>query len=164
VPQQSSALPAAEPPTAIPTVPPPAGVDFEVVRDDIVPVEENGCHGTGGHYIWITVVDINGQPLDGIVVKVINGGETLLITGKDKPPGKADFAMYGGYQVEVVGDTDGRTYTGERTRTLSSYDPPVSDLIASGVCSTEEECSEKRANNQLCWGHYSYRVDFQRQW
>ena len=162
--QQSSAPVAAAAPTAIPPASPPAGVDFKVTRDDIVPIEENGCHATGGHYIWIKVVDINGRPLDGIVVKVINGGEELLITGKDKPPGKADFAMYGGYQVEVVGDTDGRTYVSERTRTLTSTDPPVPDLIASGVCSTEEECLEKRANNQLCRGHYSYRVDFQRQW
>lgn len=158
VPQQPTVPPAA------PAAPPPAGVNFKVVRDDIVPIAENGCHGTGGHYIWITVIDINGQPLNGIVVKVMNGGETLVITGKDKPPGQTDFAMYGGYQVEVVGDTDGRTYTSERTRTLDSMDPPLSDLIASGVCSTEAECLEKRANNQLCRGHYSYRVVFQRQW
>lgn len=164
VPQQSVASAAAGPPPAVSIAPPPAGVDFKVVRDDIVPIEENGCHGTGGHYIWLTVIDINGQPLDGIVVRVINGGETLLITGKDKPPGQTDFAMYGGYQVEVVGDTNGRAYTSERTRTLDSMDPPVSDLIASGVCSTEAECLEKRANNQLCRGHYSYRVVFQRQW
>jgi len=156
VPQQSSASLATEPPSA--------GVDFKVTRTDIVPVEENGCHATGGHYIWITVVDINGQPLNGVVVKVINGGETLLTTGKDKPPGKTDFPMYGGYQVEVTGDTGGRTYTSERTRTVTSVDPPVSDLIASGICSTEEECLERRAKNQLCQGHYSYRVDFQRQW
>ena len=32
-------------------------------------------------YLWITVIDMNGQPLDEIVVKVINGGETLLTTG-----------------------------------------------------------------------------------
>ena len=164
VPEQPPAPPATEPPTAVPMAPPPAGVDFKVTRDDIMSIEENGCHATGGHYIWITVIDINGQPLNGIVVKVINGGEVLLVTGKDKPPGKADFAMYGGYQLEVVGDTDGRTYTSERTRTLTSVDPPVSDLIASRVCLTEEECLEKRAKNQLCRGHYSYRVDFQRQW
>jgi hypothetical protein len=164
VPQQPSAPPATEPPTAVPVAPPSAGVDFKVTRADIVSIEENGCHGTGGHYIWITVVDVNGHPLNGIVVKVINGGETLLVTGKDKPPGKADFAMYGGYQVEAVGDTDGRTYTSGRTRTLTSIDPPMSDLIASGVCSTEEECLQKEADNQLCTGHYSYKVDFQRQW
>ena len=158
--QQPSAT---EPPAAI-SVAPTAGVDFKVVRDDIVPIEENGCHATGGHYLWIKVIDINGQPLDGIVVKVMNGGEALVITGKEKPPGETDFAMYGGYQLEVVGDIDGRTYTSERTRTLSSMDPPVSDLIASGVCSTKEECLERRAKNQLCRGHYSYRVDFQRQW
>ena len=129
-----------------------------------MPVAENGCHATGGHYIWITVIDINGQPLNGIVVRVINGGETLVITGKDKPPGETDFPMYGGYQVEVVGDTDGRIYTSERTRTLISTDPPISDLIACGICSTEEECLDKRAKNQLCRGHYSYKVVLQRQW
>ena len=158
--------PTPRPPTATPTATPTPGVDFEVVRDDIVPIEENGCHETGGHYLWITVIDIDGQPLDGIVVKVINGGEALLTTGKDKDPGETDFAMYiGGYQLEVTGDTDGRTYTSERTRTLSNDYPPVSDLIAAGVCSTEEECLEKRANNEpLCRGHYSYEVVFQRQW
>ena len=139
-------------------------MDFKVARDDIVPIEENGCHATGGHYIWIKVVDVNKQPLDGIVVKVTNGGEVLLVTGKDKLPGKADFAMYGGYQLKVIGDVNGRKYTSERTRTLTSQDPPVSDLIASGVCSTEEECLQRRAKNQLCRGHYSYEVVFQRQW
>jgi hypothetical protein len=153
-----------QPPTATPNAPPTPGVDFKVVRDDIVPIEENGCHATGGHYLWITVIDINRQPLDGIVVKVINGGEALLTTGEDKDLGKTDFAMYiGGYQLEVIGDTDGRTYTSERTRVLSNDGPPVSDLIASGVCSTEEECLQKRAKNQLCRGHYSYEVVFQRQ-
>jgi hypothetical protein len=158
--------PTPRPPTATPTATPTPGVDFEVVRDDIVPIEENGCHETGGHYLWITVIDINEQLLDGIVVKVINGGEALLTTGEDKDPGETDFAMYiGGYQLEVTGDTDGRTYTSERTRTLSNDYPPVSDLIAAGVCSTEEECLEKRANNEpLCRGHYSYEVVFQRQW
>jgi hypothetical protein len=153
------------PPTAIPTASSTAGIDFKVIRDDIVPIEENGCHATGGHYIWITVLDINEQPLDGIVVKVTNGGEVLLVTGEDKDPGEADFPMYiGGYQLEVVGDTDERIYTSERTRTLSNDFPLVSDLIASGVCSTKEECLERQAKNQLCRGHYSYRVVFQRQW
>jgi hypothetical protein len=164
VPQQPTAPLATEPPTAIPAASPPAGVDFKVTREDIMSIEENGCHATGGHYIWITVININGQPLNGIVLRVINGGETLVITGKEKPPGEADFPMYGGYQVEVVGDTDGRTYTSERTRTLISTDPPISDLIACGICSTEEECLDKQAKNQLCRGHYSYRVVFQRQW
>jgi hypothetical protein len=164
-PRPPTATPVSQQPTApAATEPPTPSVDFKVTRTDIVPVAENGCHATGGHYIWITVIDINGQLLDGIVVKVINGGEALVITGQDKPPGKTDFAMYGGYQLEVVGDTGGRTYTSERTRTVTSTDPPVSDLIASGACSTEEECLEKRAKNQLCRGHYSYRVDFQRQW
>jgi hypothetical protein len=164
VPQQPTAPPAAERPTAIPAAPPQAGVDFKVTKQDIMSIEENGCHATGGHYIWMTVIDINGQPLNGIVVKVTNGGETLVITGKDKPPGETDFPMYGGYQAEVIGDTDGRTYTSERTRTLISTDPPISDLIACGICSTEEECLDKQEKNQLCRGHYSYRVVFQRQW
>ena len=160
-----SPIPTPRPPTATPTASPTVGVDFKVIRDDIVSVEENGCHATGGHYLWITVVDINRQPLDGIVVKVINGGETLLTSGEDKDPGETDFAMYiGGYQLEVIGDTDGRTYTSERTRALSNDGPPVSDLIASGICSTAEECLRRRAKNQLCRGHYSYRVVFQRQW
>jgi len=171
VPQQSMAPPVTEPPTAIPTAPPTAGVDFKVVTQRMFSNVENGGdeHGCGyNHTMYITVRDINGKPLDGIVLKVSwPGGEQEIITG-EKGPGKADFPMYGSYWVKVVRDKSERGYSSEQTRALDSYRPTLDDLIAGGYCldKTVAECAElrERGPGYLCWGHYSYEVVFQRQW
>jgi len=171
VPQQPSALSATEPPTAIPTAPPPAGVDFKVVTQRMFSNVENGGDSQGcgyNHTMYITVQDVNGTPLDGIVLKVSwPGGEQEIVTGK-KGPGKAEFPMYGSYWVKVVRDTLGHGYSSEQTRALDSCRPTLDDLIAGGYCldKTVAECAELRelGPGYLCWGHYSYEVVFQRQW
>ena len=169
--QQPSAPPVTAPSTAIPTAPPPAGVDFKVVKQRMFSNVENGGDSQGcgyNHTMYLTVQDINGTLLDGVVLMVSwSGGEQEIVTGK-KGPGKADFPMYGSYRVKVVRDTSGRGYSSERTRTLDSYRPTLDDLIAGGYCldKTVAECAELRdiGPGQLCWGHYSYEVVFQRQW
>ena len=172
VPQQSSALPATEPPTAVPTEPPQAGVDFKVVMQRMFSNVENGGDNQGhcgyNHTMYLTVQDINGTPLDGIILKVSwANGEQEIVTG-EKGPGKSDFPMYGSYWVKVVRDKSGRGYVSEQTRPLDSYRPTLDDLIAGGYCfdKTVAECAELRdiGPSRLCWGHYSYEVVFQRQW
>jgi hypothetical protein len=133
-------------------------------------IEENqGCRGL--HDIFITVVDINGAPLDGIVLLVDApaGIHDELVTG-EKGPGKAEYPMYNGvYDVRVLRDAE-REYSSEVTRKLSSLHPTVEDLWNCGYCKhddkTYEECAEARDLGQgfLCAGHYSYEVVLQRQW
>jgi hypothetical protein len=132
-------------------------------------IEENqGCRGM--NLLFIKVVDINGDPLDGIVVRVDDpaGGQIELVTG-EKGPGKAEYPMYGMYVVRVLRDAS-QDYTSEVTRWLSSEQPTVEDLWNCGYCQaderTYEECAELRelGRGYLCFGHYSYEVVFQRQW
>ena len=117
------------------------------------------------------VKDMNGTPLDGIVLRVDDpaGGQIEVTTG-DKGPGKAEFPMFNGaYVVRVLRD-GGRDYTSELTRWLDSLHPAVEDLWNGGYCQaderTYEECAElsRQGKGFLCAGHYSYEVVFQRQW
>lgn len=133
-------------------------------------IEENqGCQGP--HNIFVKVIDINGVPLDGIVVGVDTptGERVELFTG-EKGPGKAEFPMYGSYWVRIVRDRTGRAYTSEVIRWLDSFQPTVKDLWNGGYCQhaekTYEECAKLRdlGAGYLCYGHYSYEVVFQRQW
>ena len=120
--------------------------------------------------LFIKVADINGDPLDDIIVRVDDpaGGQTELVTG-EKGPGKTEFPMYGMYVVRVLGDGS-RDYTSEVTRWLDSGQPTIEDLWNCGYCKhaekTYEECAELRdlGKGYLCFGHYSYDVVFQRQW
>ena len=157
-----------EPPTDTP-VPAPS-VDFKVITQRMFTIKENqGCQGL--HDIFMTVVDINGVPLDGIIVRVDDpaGGQIELATG-EKGPGKAEYPMFNGvYVVRVLRDGS-RDCTSEVTRWLDSLRPTVEDLWNCGYCEhderTYEECAELREVGQgvLCAGHYSYEVVFQRQW
>ena len=148
-------------PTA-PPAPPPTPVpdkDFKIAKRQLM------C-GHGGHAIFITVVDINGVPLDGVVLKVTdpdpNTDDVEVITG-DKGPGKAEYLMWGEQWVWVERDASGKTYGKDRSEIAEHVDlvPPAWDLIAAGECEglSDEECEQRR---YTCDG--SYELVFQRQW
>jgi hypothetical protein len=146
--------PASSPPTDTPA---PAA-DFKVVEQRILPPEENkgGKDSGADHLIFITVMDANGAPLDGIVVREVNTGDELV--SGDKGPGQAEFLMWGGgYAFMVVGEKDGQTYTSETTHQLSLANPVLDDLVAANYCPDVVTCQNHP------W-HWSYRVTFQRTW
>lgn len=157
-----------EPPSPTPSPPPPTetptpGLDFGVAVQRILTIHENGGCG-GNRILTVLVVDKEAQPLDGVVMDVSwSGGSNQIISGA-KESGLVEFEMHGAYQVQVVGDISGREYTGQTTRWLDSQDPPTQDLIAGEYCRDEQDCDQKRQQNLLCPGHYSYEVVFQRQW
>jgi hypothetical protein len=122
--------------------------------------------GHGGHTIFITVVDINGAPLDGIVLKVTDPDPNtpdVEVTAGDKGPGKAEYLMWGEQWVWVERDASGKTYGKDRSEIAEHVDriPPAWDLIAAGECDglSDEECEARR---HTCDG--SYDLVFQRQW
>ena len=127
--------------------------------------QEGGCGMN--HTMYISVIDINGNPVDVGLRIAWWGGEQDLVTG-EKGPGKIDWPMYGSYWVKVLRDLSGREYTSEVTREMSSFHPALDDLVAGGYCLDRsiEECSQLRdiGIGHLCYGHYSYEVVFQRQW
>jgi hypothetical protein len=133
-------------------------------------IEENqGCRGM--HHIFIQVVDINGVPLDGVVLRVDGpaGQRVELVTG-EKGPGKAEVPLHNAAYIVQVSRDGGQDYTSEVTRWLSSVQPTLEDLWNCGYCEhderTYEECAVERelGIGHLCSGHYSYEVVFQRQW
>jgi hypothetical protein len=120
----------------------------------------------GKSIMIINVVDINGAPLDGIVLKITDPypekPDEEVTTG-DKGPGRAEFLMYGEYWVRVERDGSGKVYGEARSDIAEHVDKvaPAWDLRAAGECEglTDEECEQRR---HTCLG--SYELVFQRQW
>jgi hypothetical protein len=150
-------------PTDTPTPAPPTdtpvpAVDFKVVDQRILSPDENkgGKDPGADHLVFITVMDANGAPLDGIVVREVNTGDEVV--SGDKGPGQAEFLMWGGgYAFIVAGEKDGQTYTSETTHQLSLANPVLDDLVAAGYCPDVVACQNHP------W-HWSYVVTFQRTW
>jgi hypothetical protein len=114
----------------------------------------------------IHVRDINGAPLDGIVLLVTDPyperPDEEVTTG-DKGPGQTEALLWGEHWVKVVRDVSGTTYTSETVEHLDCNQPPAWDLKAVGECDglTDEECEQRRS---ICWNQNSYELVFQRQW
>jgi hypothetical protein len=111
------------------------------------------------------VVDINGAPLNGIVLKVTdpdpNTPDEEVTTG-NKGDGRTEYLMWGEQWVWVERDASGKVYA-DRSEIAEHVDKvaPGWDLKAAGECDglTDEECEQKR---YTCMG--SYELVFQRQW
>jgi hypothetical protein len=152
----STDTPTPSPPTDTPV---PA-VDFQVVEQRILNPDENkgGTGFAADHLIFITVMDANGAPLDGIVLREVKTTGDELISG-EKGPGKAEFLMGGGgdFVFAVVGDKDGQVYTSETTHQLSLTNPVLDDLVTANYCPDVVTCQDHP------W-HWSYSITFQRTW
>ena len=120
------------------------------------------------HIYLIKVVDKVGVPLPNILVRRLYAGNVEIPPTGSKGPGMSEDVppRYAGDKLFVMGDTGGARYTSEQTRVLSLNDRDISnvELIAGGYCRDDTECSYRKANNLLCLGHYSYSIEFQRQW
>lgn len=156
------AEPTDTPTPELPTDTPTPSVDFIVTKQDVLPVIVDGsCNWR--HNILVTVVDKNGNPLDGIIV-ADKFGNYAMPSG-DKGPGRVDFDLWkNSLELYVKQGQDGTPYRSEMTRRLSSDAPEIKDMIIGGVCKNEEECKAKLASNSFCYGHYAYEVVFQRTW
>ncbi len=117
------------------------------------------------HTIFITVLDANGAPLDGVVVgdtwnnvKVISGSKGL---------GKAEIDLWSNTMKMVIkrDAATGQPYTSEISFPFSSFMTtiPNDQMIQAGYCANDLECDWKRANDSYyCGGHYSWEVIFQK--
>jgi hypothetical protein len=147
----------AAPPALSPT--PASEIDFKIAKRHLV-----FCEGAN-HTVNITVLNIQGAPLDGIVLKVtdLDPNTPEEVTTGDKGAGKTEVLMWGTTAVWVVRDMAGTPYTSEKAEQLDPSQPPVWDLEATEECAglTPEECEAKR---HICPMQNSYDLVFQRQW
>ncbi len=147
-------------PTPEPTKPP---VDFVVAEAFMLPNPQyNSC--PGWHNIFVTVVDANGNALDGAIVEDTYGAAPPHTAG-DKGPGKLEYDLWNnGFSLKVTKNPDGSPVSSEATPKLSSWDEDIPDewLVQANYCKDMADCAARKSNNQLCRGHYSYQVTFKR--
>jgi len=162
----NTTVPATNPPpiqptntTAPPTNTPQPGVNFRV--KEIRAREDGSLTASGLHNIYFTVIDANGAPLDGVVLKEVNNQPAQEVTTGNKGPGQTEFTMWAAdYRFQVDRDASGAPVTSETTHVLSVlFGHAVwDDLIRGGICSDPASCEA------LGPIHYSYDVTFQRAW
>ncbi len=117
------------------------------------------------HTIFIHVLDVNGAPLDGIVV-----GDTwnnVEEVSGHKGLGRTEIDLWSNtMEITVKRDAvTGQAYTSEVSFPFSSFMTTIPDeqMIQAGYCSNELECQWKRENDSYyCGGHYSWEIIFQR--
>lgn len=139
------------------------GKDFCVTYQAMVPIWENGgC--IGNHSIYVTVLQgpPPGTPMDGVVI-----GDTfnnVEVASGDKGPGSAELTLWmNSMSVKVKRHIDGTPFTSEESYSFTSHDEliPAEVLAANGYCDgSVDKCRWAQQNNQICRGHYSYRVTF----
>lgn len=146
--------------TPEPTKPP---VDYVLLDAHLLPNPSyNSC--PGWHQIFVTVLDASGNPLDGVTVEDTFNAVPPHVTG-EKGPGKLEYDLWNnGFSVHVTKNSDGSPATSEVTPKLSSWDEDIPDdwLVAANYCRDLADCAARKANNQLCRGHYAYEVTFQK--
>ena len=142
-------------------------MDFRLKSWRLWPAELNGNpYGDGGgHIIYIIVEDVNGQPLDGVVV-----GDTWNnvedVSGR-KGPGKAEIDLYANtMEITVKRDqASGQPYSSEASPPCASYITTIPDeqLVTAGYFANEIEAQWNRENyGYFGGGHFSWEVIFQR--
>ena len=181
VPATETAIPATAtpaPPTDTPTPEPTPvpDVDYIIAEQRLMTKDENGgC--AGNHNIFVDVIDAAGNPIKGVQLGDIwnNPGPVTGHKGDDKP-GRAEYDLYKdqGFYILVKADpTAGREVTSETTELLSVDDWKIGipRLVEAGYCPDEGTCKVLWnsgefgvGNNSLCWGHYSWKIVFQRTW
>jgi uncharacterized protein YraI len=139
------------------------GKDFCVTYQAMVPIWENGgC--VGNHSIYITVLQgpPPGQPIDGVVI-----GDTfnnVEVGSGSHGPGRTEITLWNNSMTLIAKrHQDGTPYTSEESFNFTAADEliPAEVLAANGYCEGRVDvCEVARNNNQVCRGHYSWRVTF----
>ena len=147
-------------------------VDFVLRYVRLRTNEENSWDGTLGpgncgsdHSIYVHVADAQENLLDGVLIGD-KFGNFEVPTGVDGPGAVRILVWSATMELAVVGHQDGTRYTSQFTPPLSTLDEdiPLDWLQQAGFCESPDDCQWRVDNNQLCRGHYSYDVIFQRTW
>jgi hypothetical protein len=161
-------VPAEPTATPEPTEPPPPAEAYQIVHYKVLGEGENngGIFNKGGqHLIFLTVLDQNGQGLDGAVVKDANGSNLEVVTGS-KGPGKAEISMeWDPYKLYVAADPSGPT-TSQISNQMNNAFPHIPDVVGklgpadnpASVCPTVDFQCEPPFYSV----HFSYEITFQK--
>jgi len=164
--------PVVQPQATAPEAPAEPQADFVLRFVRMRTNAENSWDGTLGagqcgsdHSIYVHVADAGENLLDGVLVGD-RFGNFEVPTGVDGPGAVRILVWSATMELAVVGHQDGARYTGDFTPPLSTLDEaiPLDWLQQGGYCASPEDCQWRVENNQLCRGHYSYDVIFQRTW
>ncbi|MCB0146419.1 MAG: hypothetical protein KDE01_02050, partial [Caldilineaceae bacterium] len=120
------------------------------------------------HLIFLTVLDQNGNGVDGAVVRNLVGEKGEVTTGA-KGPGKAEITMYyEPFKLAVVSDGSGPV-TSQVSNQMGLIFPHLPDIVGKlgdasyeyGACPTlEDRCQWPLSD--VNYVHFSYEITFQK--
>ncbi|MDQ3249747.1 MAG: SH3 domain-containing protein [Chloroflexota bacterium] len=141
---------------------------YQIVHFKVRGLEENNGgtrDSSAQHHIFLTVLDANGNGVDGAVVKNLVGEQGELVTG-DKGPGKAEITMYWQpFKLTVATDPSGPT-TSQVSNQMGLAFPHLPDIVGRlggldyeyAVCPT----LEIKCQWPIQAVHFSYEITFQK--
>ncbi len=141
---------------------------YQIVHYRVLGFVDNngGIFNKGGQqFIFLTVLDQQGGPVDGAVVKDAVGDKLQVVTGS-KGPGKAEIKMdWDPYKLYVASDPSGPT-TSQVSNQMNNPHPHLPDVVGLlgpveneyAVCPTLED----RCEPPFFTVHFSYEITFQR--
>jgi len=136
--------------TPEPTKPP---VDYVVADAHMIPNPSyGGC--PGAHSIFVTVVDVNGNPIDGVSIEDSGHAVPPKISG-EKGPGKVEYDLWkNGFSLYISKNADGSPATSDITPKLSSVDEDIPDewLVQANYCRDLAIASSARARINCAGG------------
>lgn len=161
--EPAAPAPIPEPPTLTPA--PEVATDFRIASWRLWPLALNSGCAKGMHVIFIHVLDVNGSPLDGIVVG--DSWNNVEVTSGNKGPGRTEIDLWTNTMELLVkrNAATGESYTSEVSFPFSSFMTtiPNEQMVQAGYCANDLECDWKREHDSYyCGGHYSWEVIFQK--
>ena len=141
---------------------------YQIVHFHVKGLDENngGIFNKGGqHHIFLTVLDGNGNGLDGVVVKDAVGDKLNVVTGS-KGPGKAEITMeWDPFKLYVSADPTGLV-TSQVSNQMNTAHPHLPDIVGRlgpvdneyAVCPTPDD----RCTPPFYHVHFSYEITFQK--
>ena len=141
---------------------------YQIVHFKVLGLDENNGgirDSSAQHLIFLTVLDQNGNGVDGAVVRNLVGDKSEVTTG-NKGPGKAEITMYyEPFKLTVASDPSGPV-TSQVSNQMGLIFPHLPDLVGKlgdvnyeyGACPT----LEIKCQWPLSAIHFSYEITFQK--
>jgi len=141
---------------------------YQIVHFKVLGLDENNGgtrDSSAQHHIFITVLDANGNGVDGATVKNLVGDKLDIVTG-NKGPGKAEVTMYWDpFKLYVAADPNGPS-TSQVSNQMGLAFPHLPDIVGRlggldyeyAVCPT----IEVKCQWPIQAVHFSYEITFQK--